>query len=460
MRSLPRATRGTTRRAVLAGGLAATVALSLAACGSGDDGEVTGGGVGTAEKPVSIRMIANDAFARQWQEQMVPEFNKLYPHIKVTIDGVPYGDLLAKEMLELTAPDPTYDLIVADDPWIPQLAKTGGLADLKGDLGKYTKSDYDWDDFNTGPLAAGEWKGKQYGVPLRSNVLLMFYNKTLYSKAGLAEPTPALTWQQYLEQAPKLVQDTNGDGKPDAWAVGTYWTKDPLTPTIWQTILNSNGGQLLDENNKPAFNTPEGVAALQTHIDLLKYAPPGAATYQFNEPLEAFRQGKTATMFMWGSVYKGTAIDPKTTTLKPEEVGIQVMPVGTASAGAHRGMWTGAVAKKSKQAEASWALLQWLSSKEGEKWHANTLGVFPARKSTLSSTPEQAWLTPVFKAIADGYVAIDKGKMWRPKLPESDAIQQILATQHSLAVSGQVTAAQALKNAEDEVNKLLKSKGY
>ncbi|WP_201753292.1 ABC transporter substrate-binding protein [Micromonospora rubida] len=459
MRSFPRAMRGTTRRAVLAGGLAAVLTASLAACGSSDD-EVTGGGVGTAEKPVSIRMIANDAFARQWQDQMVPEFNKLYPNIKVTIDGVPYGDLLAKEMLELTAPDPTYDLIVADDPWIPQLAKTGGLADLKGDLGKFTKADYDWDDFNTGPLAAGEWQGKQYSVPVRSNELLMFYNKTLYAKAGLPEPTPKLTWQQYLEQAPKLVQDTNKDGKPDAWAVGTYFTKDPLTPTIWQTILNSNGGQLLDGDNKPAFNTPAGVAALQTHIDLLKYAPPGAATYQFNEPLEAFRQGKTATMFMWGSVYKGTAVDPKTTTLKPEQVGIQVMPVGSLSAGAHRGMWTAAVAKKSKQAEASWTLLQWLSSKQGEQWQSNTLGVFPARKSTLSSTPQQEWLVPVFKAIADGYVAIDAGKMWRPKLPESDAIQQILATQTSRAMSGQATAEQALQTAADEVSKLLKSKGY
>ncbi|MBO4207484.1 extracellular solute-binding protein [Micromonospora echinofusca] len=445
----------------MAGGLAAAVAFSLAACGSDPDAAaVDGGGVGTAEKPVAIRMLANDAFARQWQEQMVPEFNKVYPHIKVTIDGVPYGDLLAKEMLELTAPEPTYDIVLADDPWIPQLAKTGGLLDLKADLGRYTKPDYDWADFNAGPLAAGEWQGKQYGVPVRSNLLLMFYNRSLYAKAGVPEPTPALTWAQYLEQAPKLVQDTNGDGKPDAWAVGTYFTKDALTPTIWQTILNSNGGQLLDADNKAAFHTPEGVAALQTHIDLLKYAPPGAATYQFNEPLEAFRQGKTATMFMWGSVYRGTAIDPKTTTLKPEQVGIQVMPVGSAGAGAHRGMWSAAVAKKSKQSEAAWALVQWLTSKEGEKWQSGTLGVFPARTSTLTSTPAQPWLAPVFKAILDGYAAMEKGRMWRPRLPEADAVQQILATQTSRAMSGQATADQALQTAADEIDKLLKSKGY
>lgn len=410
---------------------------------------------GTADAPVEVHMIANEAFAGQWQDAMVAEFNKHYPNIKVVIDGVPYAELLAKSMLDATGPEPTYDIIIADDPWIPQLADVGALLDLKKDAAQWTAADYDWDDFNAAPLAAGEWKGVQYGVPLRSNLLMMFVNKSLYEKAGVPVPTPELTWTDYMAQGEKLVQDTDGDGKVDAWGVDTYFTRDVLTPTIWQTILNSNGGQLLDENNKAAFNNDLGRAALQTHVDLLKFAPPGAVSHGFNESLQAFRQGQVATMFMWGSVFKGTAIDPKATTLTPEQVGIQVMPVGSKSAGAHRGIWSGAISSKSQHPAAAWALLQWLSSKEGEIWHANTLGVFPARKSTLASTPENAWLVPVFAALQMGYDMVDEGQMWRPRDPRSDAVQQILADETARAVSGQVDVAGALASAEQKVNEIL-----
>lgn len=441
------------RRSFLGLGVVATALLATSAC-AGPAKE--SGGVGTAEKPVEIKILANDGYAKQWQEKMVPEFNKKFPNIKVTIDGVPYGDQLAKTMLELTAVSPSYDIVMADDPWIPQMASTGALLDLKKEAAQWTDANYNWNDFNSAPLAAGEWEGVQYGVPLRSNMLMMFFNKSLYKAAGVPEPTPKLTWDEFMGQAPKLVRDTTGDGKADVWAVGTYFTRDPLTPTVWQTIFNANGGKLLDANNKPAFNNATGVAALQTHVDLLKYAPPGASTWQFTEPLEAFRQAKTATMFNWGSVYKGTAIDPKTTTLKAEEVGIQVMPVGSKSSGTHRGIWSGAIASRSQNTEAAWKLIEWLSSQEGEVWQSNNLGVFPARTSTLDSTPEQAWLVPVFAALKDAYADAETGKMWRPRLTNSDEVQRILADQTAVAMGDRDKTAKALDDAAASIEKALK----
>ncbi len=442
------------RRRALVSTISALVTLGFSVGAAAQSG--AGGGLGTAQAPVNVRMIANEAFAKQWQSNMVPEFNKVFPHIKVQIDGVPYAELLAKSMLDVTGARPTYDIIIADDPWIPALAQTGALLNLKKDVAPWTAADFDWNDFNKAPLAASEWKGVQYGVPLRSNMLLMFTNKKLYEKAGLRPPTAQLTWAEYFAQAPKLVQDTNGDGKVDAWAVDTYFMRDQLTPTIWQTILNSNGGALLDKNNKAAFNNAAGVNALQMHIDMLKFAPPGATSHGFNESLQAFRQGQVATMFMWGSVFKGTAVDPATTTLTPEQVGIQVMPVGSKGAGAHRGIWSGAISNKSKQQQASWALLQWLSSKKGEVWHANTLGVFPARKSTLATTPESAWLAPVYVALQQAYDTAGAGEMWRPRLAKSDAVQQILADESARAISGQITAEKAIQNAADRIDKMLK----
>ncbi|UAJ80005.1 sugar ABC transporter substrate-binding protein [Leifsonia sp. ZF2019] len=446
-------------RRALGAALAAAVALAgLTACGSDErtSAPADGGGLGTAEKHVAITMMSNDAFAQQWQEQLVPEFNKKYPYVDVTIDAVPYTELLAKGMLNGTDTDPQYDLITLDDPWTPQLAQAGVLLDLTKDAAPWTEKGYDWSDFNSAPLAASEWDGKQYGVPLRSNMLLMFYNKDLYAKAGVPEPTPDLTWSEYMKQAPRLVQDTDGDGKPDSWAVGLTWMKGVLSPPFWQAVLNSNGGKLFTDEMKPAFDTAAGAAALQTQVDLLKYAPPGAESYNYTEPLDAFRQGKIATIFTWGSAYKSAAVDPAVTTLTPEQVGIQTMPAGSAGPSTHRGIWSGAVFKNSAHPEAAWTFLQWMSSRDGERFCTDTFGSFPARSSTLASTPAQPWMRPVFDTLQSAYDVAAKGEMWRPRSPESNAIQEVLADQTSAAVLGGISSSDALGKAKTQIEELLK----
>jgi multiple sugar transport system substrate-binding protein len=414
-------------------------------------------GLGTAEDPVTVRIIANEAFANTWQTTLVPEFNKVYPHIEVVFDGVPYPDMLAKMMLDATSPDPEYDAYLIDDPWVPQMAEVGALIDLKGeDIAAITDDGYDWDDFSAAPLAAGEWQGVQYAVPVRSNVLLRFYNRTLYEQAGLDEPTPEQTWDEFFADAEALVRDTDGDGQDDVWAISTYFVRDSLTPTIWQSILNANGGNLLDEEGKPAFANETGAVSLETHKRLLDYAPPGGLGHGFSESLQAFRQGLVANLFNWGSIYKATAVDSASTTLTPDEVGIQVLPVGTENAGTHRGIWIAGISSKTDRQEASWAFLQWLTSREGEAINAALVGSFPARLSTLESEPAEPWLAPVYETLKHAYAVAGEGGMWRIRSPRSDAAQQILADEVARGLAGQVEAEEALGIAAEKVERALR----
>lgn len=414
-------------------------------------------GQGTAENPVTVRIIANEAFANTWQTTLVPEFNKVYPHIEVVFDGVPYPDMLAKMMLDATGTDPEYDAYLIDDPWVPQMAEVGALVDLKGDeIAAITDETYDWDDFSAAPLAAGEWAGVQYAVPVRSNVLLRFYNRTLYAEAGLEEPTPEQTWDEFFADAEKLVRDRDADGKDDVWAISTYFVRESLTPTIWQSILNANGGALLDEDGKPAFATPAGAESLQIHKRLLDYAPPGGLGHGFSESLQAFRQGLVANLFNWGSIYKATAVDSASTTLTPDEVGIQVLPVGSAGAGTHRGIWIAGISSKTDKTEASWTFLQWLTSKEGESVNAALAGSFPARISTLESEPAEPWLAPVYQTLKHAYEVAAEGGMWRIRSPRSDAAQQILADEIARGLAGQVEADEALDIAAEKIERALR----
>jgi multiple sugar transport system substrate-binding protein len=439
-----------TRRKAWMAGAALAMSTALAAPAFAQEA------LGTAVNPVKLRFLASESFAATWQKTVVEEFNKIYPNIEVTIDGVPYPEHLAKLMLDATSTAPDYDLLLVDDPWAPQMATVGALMDLRGpEITAMTSDDYDWDDFHPTPLAAGQWDGKQYAVPVRANMLLMLYNKALYASAGVPEPTPELTWDTFFEQAPQLVQDTNGDGTTDSWAVHTFFTRDQLTPTIWQSIFNANGGKLLDEEGKPAFNTEVGAAALDTQRRLLDYAPPGALGHGFTEALQTFRQGAAASMFMWGSVYKSTAGGSDATTLGADQVGIQVMPVGSESAGAHRGVWSLGISTKTAHPEAAWTFVQWMSSKEGEAYNAAASGSFPSRLNTLNN-PGEPWAVPVYAAIKNAYDVSGKGEMWRIRSPKSDAAQQILADEVARALAGQATSQEALDAAAQRMVRALR----
>ncbi|WP_224760675.1 sugar ABC transporter substrate-binding protein [Salinibacterium sp. ZJ450] len=445
---------GRRRRALLAAGATvAAASLILAGCASTSDAP-SAGGLGTADEPVEITLLSNDAYASQWQDQLVPEFQKEFPNIKVTIDGVPYNDQLAKNMLELSGTRPAYDVVMADDNWIPQMASTGGLVDLQGEVDEWTFEDYDWDDFYSAPLAAGEWDGVQYGVPARSNMLMMLYNKSHFDAAGLDYPDENTTWDEFMQMMPALVQDLDGDGATDAWGVGTYFVRDSLTPTIWQTIMDSNGGAILNEDGEPELGK-KAVEALKIHASLLDFAPPGAKSWQFTEPLEGFRQGKIATMFNWGSVYRGSAVDPTTTTLTADQVGITTLPHGTETPGAHRGVWSLALNKKSENLEAAWTFVQWMTSKKGEAWQVENLGVFPARVSTLEADAPTDWLEPVYYALDVAWRAVEDGEMWRPRLVESDAVQQILADYTGEVIPGNMPADEAVNKMTKEITDLV-----
>lgn len=56
---------------------------------------------------VKILVMTNDAYARTWQEKLVPEFQKTNPNIDVVVVGVPYADLLPRRCLNLLPIGPT-----------------------------------------------------------------------------------------------------------------------------------------------------------------------------------------------------------------------------------------------------------------------------------------------------------------------------------------------------------------
>ena len=82
-----------------------------------------------------------------------------------------------------------------------------------------------------------------------SNVIL-YYNKDLFDKAGVAYPTNDWTWNDMLAAAKKLTLDTNKDGKIDQWGFAVnniVW--------VWAGFVWGNGGDILSPDRKSACCT-------------------------------------------------------------------------------------------------------------------------------------------------------------------------------------------------------------
>ena len=131
--------------------------------------------------------------------------------------------------------------------------------------------------------------GKQYGVPESFSNVVLFYNKALFKKAGVAEPTAEWTWKDEQAAAAKLT-----DKGAKVW--GDY---QPVSYNEFYKVLAQNGGEFLNADRTEAtFNSPQGVEAAKFLIDKVGKTMPteadGAGTPDFDSKL--FKTGKLA---MW-----------------------------------------------------------------------------------------------------------------------------------------------------------------
>ena len=74
----------------------------------------------------------------------------------------------------LAAGDKNIDIINMDTIWTPEFAEAGWLRELKG-----AEQEDALDDVLDGPKDSVQWKGKTYGIPLNTNVQLLWYRKDL-----------------------------------------------------------------------------------------------------------------------------------------------------------------------------------------------------------------------------------------------------------------------------------------
>ncbi|GAA3599256.1 sugar ABC transporter substrate-binding protein [Kribbella ginsengisoli] len=408
-------------------GLTAALALTLTACGQGSATKQAAAPEGKSVVRY-MNFSSNDGHEKDLTA-IVNAFQTANPNITVQVETVPYADYFTKLQTSV-AGGTAADAFELNYENFVTYAKNGSLAELKGvDTAAYKKSLVD--AFNDG--------GKQYGVPESFSNVVLFYNKALFKKAGVAEPTDAWTWKDEQAAAAKLT-----DKGAKVW--GDY---QPVSYNEFYKVLAQNGGEFLNADRTEAtFNSPQGVEAAKFLIDKVGKTMPteadGAGTPDFDSKL--FKSGKLA---MWHTgIWMFSAM-----AQAPFDWDVVVEPGNTKKASA---MFVNGlvVSAASKNADAAQKWVTFLASSD------DTTKTRLATSWELPPVADEAKLAPyldqkkpanrkaVFSALEETVLP--------PVIERQQEMQDLVTAELTSAAAGRKPVEKALADAQTKVNGLLK----
>ncbi|MDG5816218.1 ABC transporter substrate-binding protein [Chitinispirillales bacterium ANBcel5] len=335
------------------------------------------------------------------------------------------------------------DVMLVDVAWIGQLAASGWLMPL---------NDYNIDTqpfFSPVISLANTYEESLIGLPLYVDGGLLYYRKDLLEKYGY--DSPPQTWEQLLEMA-KTVQNGEREHNSDFW--GYVWQGaqyEGLICNALETFVSAGGG-ILDSHGNSITSTEENVKALEFMISLIHehaVSPPNTFTDMKEEEVRmTFQAGNTLFQRNWP--YAWGLHNAKDSEIKGK-VAIAPLPsFPEHQSAATLGGWHAVVSAYSDMPEEAVQFLQYITSYDVQKDMTLNLGWNPGRsdlyenETIQSSAPHLVELKPVFE-----------GAVPRPVVPYYSEISQILQKQINAALAGQVSAAQALENADKGIVNLI-----
>ena len=333
--------------AIAAAAFLATGALTSCSAGAGD-----GAGDG-AEGSKTLRVtLANHV----WTDIIKSKLSEFEKETGLTVELSQYGEdqLSDQYNVKLNAGTNEIDVMMYRPLQEGKLfAKNGYLADLSNDV--TANNDWDWADFQSGPVGATTYNDQVVGVPIITEQEVLYYRKDLLEKAGLEVPKT----MDELEAAAKAIKEQN-----PGIAGFVSRTGRSAAVTQFSSFLYSFGGDFIDENGESGIASADAKKAYAFYGGLLRnYGPENVSTdMSWPEAMAIFTQGQAGLYTEADSLYKN-ATDPATSKVS-DTVGFAPMPSGSDGSKAYNvPSWALGVNEASGNQTNAWKFIEWATSK-------------------------------------------------------------------------------------------------
>jgi multiple sugar transport system substrate-binding protein len=422
--------------------IAAMGVTVLSACDSGGSSG-SGGSAGsaiTAQGPIKI-WYSNNEFEVKWGKDMVAAWNAAHPDEKVDAQEIPAGKS-SEEVIgaAITAGNAPCLVFNTAPVAVPQFQKQGGLVALDSfpDGTQYIKD-------RTGDLAS-QYKssdGKTYQLPWKSNPVVLFYNKDIFTKAGLDPENPKLATQsEFLDTARTLVK--SGAVQNAIWpspASDFFQSWFDFYPFY---AANSSGTPLV-KDSKATFDSDQGKQVAAMFRTLYSENLASKEVYQG----DSFAEGKAAMSLAgpWaiaaykGKVNWGTAPVPGA---RPQDDGY------TFSDAKNVAMYSAC-----KNQGTAWEVLKFATSRDEDGKLLAETGQMPMRKDLTTTYADYFAENPLYKQFADQA----SRTVEVPNVSNSVEVWQTFRTAYAKSVIfGNQSIDEAFAGASDKVNQLVSQK--
>jgi len=375
----------------LAVGLAMT--FTLAACGGGSggntggNGDVAAGDATSAVGPIKI-WYSNNEQEVAWGEQVVAAWNTANPDQKVTAEQIPAGksseEVIGAAIVAGNAPCLIYNTAPAA---VADFQAQGGLVDLTQfeDGASYIET-----RSGDGAAQFASADGGYYQLPWKANPVVIFYNKAIFTTAGLDPENPELsTFDDFIATGQTIVDS----------GAAQYAIYPAASSEFYQSWFDfypiyaaqSEGTQLIADG-KATFMNDAGLATMEFWKTLYADGLAGKEPYtgdSFVDGVSAMAiAGPWAVASYEGKVDWGTVPVPTSGGLSPEET-------YTFDDAKNIGLYTAC----ENQATA-WEFLKYSTSQEQDGVLLEMTGQIPLRTDIATAYADYFTANPGFAAWA------------------------------------------------------------
>ena len=318
------------------------------------------------------------------------------------------------------------------------------------------------DAFVPSTIMASTLDGKLVMLPrAQFDVSALYYQKSLYTdeakKAAFKEKygydlAPPDTWQQVSDQAMFFASP------PDFYGTQFAGKEEAINGRFYEMLV-AEGGEYLDADGKPAFNSDAGVKALDWFVNLYKAkaVPAGTTNYLWDDLGQGFASGTVALNLDWPG-WAGFFNDPKSSKVA-NNVGVKVQPLGSANV---RTGWSGhhgfSVTEACASKEAAASLVWFLTNEDSQKLES-AAGPLPTRSAVwefnIKAAEGDAYRTEVLKAFQEAA----QYAFPVPQTPYWIEISNAVYPELQAAILGDKTSKQALDDAAAKATQILEDGG-